>query len=150
MGRTPTRTRFDPAAWAVFCARVILGLIFGMAGYWKCFVLTPVGHFHRFFEPFSGTWIPLWLLWAAGVTIPALELVFGWLLVVGLWIEPSLIALGAVLITVTYGHLLQDALYSFTGHVIPRLALLVLVALTADRDKYSIDAWRRELGKAAA
>ncbi len=72
-----------------------------------------------------------------------IELVFGWLLVVGLWIEPSIVALGVVLITVTYGHLLQDALYSFTGHVIPRLALLVLVAVMADRDVYSIDAWRR-------
>ena len=30
--------------WAVFCARVVLGLIFGMAGWHKVFVMTPPGH----------------------------------------------------------------------------------------------------------
>jgi putative oxidoreductase len=132
---------FDSRAWAVLCARVILGLIFGMAGYWKTFVLTPAGHYHRYFEPYVGTWIPVWLLWTLGLVIPFVELAFGWLLVVGLWIEPSLVALGIVLMTVTYGHLLKEPLYSFTGHVIPRFALLAFVALLADRDRYSIDSW---------
>jgi uncharacterized membrane protein YphA (DoxX/SURF4 family) len=135
--------RIDLTAWAVCCARVILGLIFGMAGYWKCFILTPAGHVHRFFLPYSDTWMPLWLLWTVGSIIPVIELVAGWLLVLGLWVEPALVALGLVLITVTYGHLLKEPLYSFTGHVIPRLALLVFVALMASRDVYSIDAWRR-------
>jgi thiosulfate dehydrogenase (quinone) large subunit len=135
--------RFDLTAWAVLCARVILGLIFGMAGYWKTFVLTPAGHYHRYFEPYVGTWIPVWLLWSVGVVIPFVEFAFGWLLVVGLWIEPSLVALGIVLMTVTYGHLLKEPLYSFTGHVIPRFALLAFVALLADRDRYSIDSWLR-------
>jgi len=39
--------------------------------------------------------------------------------------------------------LLKEALYSFTGHVIPRLALVVFVALLIDEDRYSIDGWRR-------
>ena len=135
--------RLDLTAWAVLCARVILGLIFGMAGYWKTFVLTPAGHYHRYFEPYVGTWIPVWLLWTLGVVIPFVEFAFGWLLLVGLWIEPSLVALGIVLMTVTYGHLLKEPLYSFTGHVIPRFALLAFVALLADRDRYSIDSWLR-------
>jgi uncharacterized membrane protein YphA (DoxX/SURF4 family) len=133
--------RVDLTAWAVMCGRVILGLIFGMAGYWKCFILTPVGHYHRFFEPYGGTWIPVWLLWAVGLTIPVVELVAGWLLVFGLWIDAALVALGVVLMTVTYGHLLKEPLYSFTGHVIPRFALLAFVALLAGRDAYSVDAW---------
>jgi hypothetical protein len=137
------KRRFDLTAWAVFCARCILGLIFGMAGYWKTFVLTPTGHYHRFFEPYVGTWIPVWLLWATGVTIPLVEFAFGWLLMLGLWIEASLVALGVVLITVTYGHLLKEPLYSFTGHVIPRFALLAFVALLAGHDRYSLDAWLR-------
>ena len=130
-------------AWAVFFARVILGLIFGMAGYWKCFVLTPAGHVERFFLPFADTWIPLWLLWTVGTVIPIVELVAGWLVVVGFRTREALIALGFVLITVTYGHLLKDALYSFTGHVIPRLALVVFVALLIDDDRYSVDGWLR-------
>jgi uncharacterized membrane protein YphA (DoxX/SURF4 family) len=129
-------------AWSVFCARVVLGLIFGMAGYWKCFVLTPTGHAQRLFlVPYADTWIPVWLLWTTGTIIPIVELVAGWLVVVGFRTRDSLVALGAVLITVTYGHLLKEPLYSFSGHVIPRLALLVFVALLLDDDRYSIDRW---------
>ena len=133
--------KIDSTAWAVFCARVILGLIFGMAGYWKTFILTPAGHVQRFFLPYADTWIPMWMLWAVGATIPIVELVAGWLMVVGLWTRAALVGLGAVLITVTYGHLLKEPLYSFTGHVFPRLCLLVFVALMLPKDRYSVDGW---------
>jgi len=137
------RPFLDMPAWATLFARVVLGLIFGMAGYWKCFVLTLPGHVHRFFLPYADTWIAVWLLWAVGLVIPVVELVAGWLLVLGLRVRESLIALGVVLITVTYGHLLKEPLYSLTGHVIPRLALLVFVALMADQDRCSMDGWWR-------
>jgi uncharacterized membrane protein YphA (DoxX/SURF4 family) len=127
--------------WALLCARIVLGLIFGMAGYWKCFELTPVGHFQTYFLPFADTWLPLWLLWTVGLTVPIVELVAGWLLVVGFRIRESLVGLGLVLIVVTYGHLLEDALYDLTNHVIPRLALLMVVALLGSDDRFSIDAW---------
>ena len=133
----------DMRAWAIFFARVVLGLIFGMAGYWKCFVLTPTGHVQRFFLPYADTWIPLWLLWTAGIIIPIVELVAGWLLVVGFRTREALVALGFVLVTVTYGHLLKEPLYSFTGHVVPRLALVVFVTLLIDDDRYSVDGWLR-------
>jgi len=133
----------DMRGWAVFFARVVLGLIFGMAGYWKCFVLTPAGHVQRFFLPFADTWIPIWLLWTVGTIVPIVELVAGWLLVVGFRTREALIALGFVLVTVTYGHLLKEPLYSFTGHVFPRLVLLVFVALTLNDDRWSVDAWLR-------
>jgi len=48
--------------------------------------------------------------------------------------------------TVTYGHLLKEPLYSFTGHVIPRLALLVFVAFAAEDDQFSLDFVRRRRG----
>jgi uncharacterized membrane protein YphA (DoxX/SURF4 family) len=138
-----SRPLLDMRAWAVAFARVILGLIFGMAGYWKCFVLTPPGHVRRFFLPYADTWIPIWLLWTAGLAIPVVELVAGWLLVLGFRVRESLIALGIVLVTVTYGHLLKEPLYSFTDHVIPRLVLLVFVAWLIDEDRFSIDRWLR-------
>jgi len=130
-------------AWAALCARVVLGLIFGMAGYYKCFVMTPAGHAERLFiQPYADTWIPTWLLWLTGVAIPVVELIAGWLLVVGWRVRESLVALGLVLIIVTYGHLLKEPLYSFSGHVIPRLALLIFIAmLPADDDQLSMDHW---------
>jgi uncharacterized membrane protein YphA (DoxX/SURF4 family) len=142
-------------AWAAFCARVVLGLIFGMAGYYKCFVMTPAVHAERLFiVPYADTWIPIWLLWLTGVAIPAVELITGWLLVLGWKVRESLVALGLVLIIVTYGHLLKEPLYSFSGHVIPRLALLIFIAmLPADVDWLSVDHWlanRRARTTAAA
>ena len=130
--------------WALLFARVVLGLIFGMAGYYKCFVMTPAGHArHLFIEPYAGsTWLPVWLLWTFGVIIPIVELIAGWLLVVGLRIRESLIAVGFVLMIVTYGHLLKEPLYSFSGHVIPRLALLLFIALLPPADdRFSVDEW---------
>ena len=139
-------------SWAVFFARVILGLIFGMAGYWKCFVLTPIGHARGFFiETYADTWIPVWILWTTGLTVPVVELIAGWLLVVGWRRREALLALGFVLVLVTYGHLLLEPLYVFIQHVIPRLALLLFVMLMPlEEDIYSVDHFlksrSRELG----
>lgn len=50
-------------AWAILVARLILGLMFGMAGVWKCFTLTPAGHARTYFVgPYADTWIPAWML----------------------------------------------------------------------------------------
>ena len=129
--------------WAVFVARVILGLIFGMAGWHKVFVMTPAGHAAEYFTvPYADYWIPYWLLYAAGVTVPFIELIGGWLLVVGWRIREAMIALGLVLILVTYGHLLAAFLFNFNGHVIPRTALLAFVCLVPRAvDRLSLDYW---------
>ena len=114
--------------WSIFTVRWVLGLIFFMAGWWKCFKLTPVEHARIFFlEGFADHWIPEWLLWALGVSIPVVELVAGGLVCLGLFRRWAYIALGAILVTVTYGHLLREPLFSTTGHIFPRLALLVFV-----------------------
>jgi uncharacterized membrane protein YphA (DoxX/SURF4 family) len=128
-------------AWALLIARLVLGLIFGMAGWGKVFQTTPVGHARRYFmEPYAGTWIPGWLLWALGLSIPFVELIAGWLVFVGLFVRPALLALSGVLVVVTYGHLLKDHLFQFHRHVIPRLALvLFLLAMPRAQDVLSLD-----------
>jgi uncharacterized membrane protein YphA (DoxX/SURF4 family) len=129
-------------AWALLFARLVLGLIFGMAGWGKVFQLTPAGHARKYFvDLFADTWIPGWLLWTLGLSIPFVELIAGWLLFAGLWVRPALLALGAVLVIVTYGHLLKDYLFQFHRHVIPRLALLLfLLAMPRAMDVLSLDA----------
>ena len=128
-------------AWALFFARLVLGLIFFMAGFDKVFVLGPAGHVRKWFLPFQDTFLPTWSLWAVGFTIPFVELGAGALLLVGWRIREALLALGFVLVIVTFGHLLKEPLYSFHQHVIPRLALLLfLLALPAAADRFSLDA----------
>ena len=84
-------------------ARVVLGLIFFQAGLWKVFALTPAGHARKWFLPFADTFLPVWSLWAMGVTIPFVELIGGILVLVGLYTTAGLAMLGAVLCIVTFG-----------------------------------------------
>lgn len=130
-------------AWAIFFARAILGFIFFMAGVWKVFQLGPVEHARRLFvEPYAHTFLPTWSLWATGTTVPIIELIAGGLVLIGYRTRPALVALGLVLVLVTFGHLLLEPLYEFHTHVIPRAALLIFVlAMPGAEDRFSIDGW---------
>ncbi len=132
-------------SWAILFARLILALIFFVAGAWKVFALGPVEHARRLFvEPYAHTFLPRWSLWATGTVVPFVELVAGALLLVGYRTRAALLALGGVLVLVTFGHLLTEPLYEFHTHVIPRAALLLFVlAMPAAEDRFSIDGWLR-------
>src|SRR5262245_228546 len=113
-----------------------------MAGAWKVFTMTPAGHAQRWFLPYADTFLPRWSLWTAGVTIPVVELVAGALLLAGWRVREASLALGVVLLVVTFGHLLKDPLYEFHTHVIPRLALLLFIlVMPREEDRFSIDRW---------
>ena len=131
---------FPGSPWALLFARLVLGLIFFMAGFWKVFQLGPLQHARKYFLPFADTFLPVWSLWAVGVAIPFVELIAGALVILGLRVREALIVLGFVLAIVTFGHLLKEPLYEFHTHVIPRLALLLFVlVLPRDDDRYSLD-----------
>ena len=111
-----------------------------MAGVFKVFSLTPVGHVRRWFLPYQDTFLPTWSLWAVGLSIPLIELLGGVLLLVGWRVYNALIGLGVVLVLVTFGHLLKEPLYPFHEHVIPRLALLLFLLVMPRRDdRFSLD-----------
>jgi uncharacterized membrane protein YphA (DoxX/SURF4 family) len=128
-------------AWALLFARGVLGFIFFMAGVYKVFQLGPLGHARKFFiEPYADTFLPTWSLWAVGTVIPVIELVGGALVILGLRTREALVALGVILVVVTFGHLLKEPLYEFHTHVIPRLALLLFVLmLPREDDRFSLD-----------
>ena len=133
-------TTISRSAWAIFFARGVLGLIFFMAGVNKVFVLGPAGHVAKYFLPFQDTFLPTWSLWAVGYTIPFVELIGGALVLIGWRTKSALIALGLVLLTVTFGHLLHNSLYAFHEHVIPRTALLLFVLVMPETaDVLSLD-----------
>ena len=112
-----------------------------MAGWFKCFQMTPLGHAEKYFTgPYADSWIPYGLLLATGVAIPIVELVAGFLLIAGYRTRDALVAVGVILIVVTYGHLLKEALFSITGHIFPRAALMVAVLLLpAADDRLALD-----------
>ena len=135
-------------AWAIFFARAVLGLIFFMAGFYKVFEQGPVGHVRQWFLPYTDTFLPVWSLWAVGFTIPFLELLGGALVLLGWRTREALLALGFVLVIVTFGHLLKEPLYPFYEHVIPRLVLLLFIlAMPQEADRISLDGLLRHISK---
>ncbi len=127
-------------SWALLFARLVLGLIFFMAGVFKVFQLGPLEHARKYFLPYADTFLPVWSLWATGVVIPFVELVAGGLVILGLRTREALVSLGFVLAIVTFGHLLKEPLYEFHTHVIPRLALLLFILLLPRKDdRFSLD-----------
>ena len=127
-------------SWAILFARLVLGLIFFMAGVYKVFQMGPLEHARAYFLPFSDTFLPVWSLWAMGVVIPFVELVAGAMVIAGLRTRDALVALGFVLAVVTFGHLLKEPLYEFHTHVIPRLVLLLFILfMPREADRFSID-----------
>ena len=127
-------------SWALLFARLVLGLIFFMAGFWKVFSLGPLQHARKYFLPFADTFLPIWSLWTVGVVIPFIELLAGALVIIGLRTREALVALGLVLAVVTFGHLLHEPLYEFHTHVIPRLALVLFVfLLPREDDRFALD-----------
>src|SRR6266478_2051804 len=144
------KSRVRGRSWALLFARLVLGLIFFMAGFYKVFQLGPLAHARKYFLPFADTFLPVWSLWATGVVIPFVELIAGGLVILGLRSRAALVALGFVLAIVTFGHLLKEPLYEFHTHVIPRLALVLFVLLLPRRDnRFSIDCLLRRRLKAA-
>jgi uncharacterized membrane protein YphA (DoxX/SURF4 family) len=134
-------------SWALLFARLVLGLIFFMAGVWKVFSLGPLEHARKYFLPFADTFLPVWSLWVVGVVIPFVELLAGALVIVGLRTREALVALGFVIAVVTFGHLLHEPLYEFHTHVIPRLVLLLFVLLLPrEDDRFSVDYLLRRRG----
>jgi hypothetical protein len=100
--------------------------------------------------PYQDTFLPGWSLWAAGLTIPFVELIAGAALLVGWRIRVALLALGGVLVLVTFGHLLKEPLYPFHEHVVPRLALLLfLLVMPRQDDRFSVDSLLRSRGGGA-
>ena len=143
-------------AWATFTVRWVVGLIFFMAGWWKCFGedMSPIVHAQRMFvESFADSWIPTWLLWAIGTSIPVVELVAGAAICLGFRKREASALLGLVLIVVTYGHLLHQPLFDITGHIFPRLVLLVFAWVVPPHlDVISVDHWltKRRLSRQTA
>jgi len=135
--------------WARFFARIVLGLTFFMAGWFKCFSMGPLVHAREHFAgPYADTWIPHALLIGLGAAIPVVELLAGLALLIGLRTRDSLVVLGGILIVVTYGHLLKDPFFSLQAHIYPRLILLVIVlVLPAVEDRLALDRW---LGRGGA
>jgi len=122
----------------VFILRVLLGLIFMMQGFGKVFTWG-LENVYQMFQPYDETFLPKFLLVFAAYFTSYVELIGGFLLVIGLFRNYALYALGIVLLIVSFGHGLSAPIWDLS-HVFPRAVLLIaLLLLPEEWDKWQVE-----------
>ncbi len=125
---------------AVLTIRLILGFIFLMQGFGKVFTWGVENVYNMdFFYPTFQDLLPEFIIRATAYYTSYIELIAGFLLVLGLKRDYALYALASVLIIVTFGHGLASPIWDLS-HVIFRAILLVaLLILPKEYDRFSVD-----------
>ena len=131
----------------MFFIRVLLGIIFLMQGYGKIFIMGVSYVYDRFFKVFESSFLPKWLIVSAAYYTSIVELVGGFLLVVGLFRIYAMYLLALDLLIVSFGHGLMEPIWDLS-HVIPRTILLAsLFFLPSSWDTWNADAWAEKRTK---
>ncbi len=126
-------------AAGVLFTRALLGVIFFMQGLGKVFIFTVPKVYNMFFKDFETTWLPKWLIWLTAYFTSYVELIGGFLLIIGLFRKHALCLLAADLLIVSFGHGLMEPIWDLS-HVIPRAILLITLFLGPQEwDKWNAD-----------
>ena len=126
-------------AAALLFARVLLGIIFMMQGYGKIFNYTVPKVYNLFFKDLEKTFLPKWLIWGTAYYTSYIEMIGGFLLIIGLFRKYTLYLLGIDLLVVSFGHGLLEPIWDLQ-HVIPRAILLLIILLTPSQwDRWNMD-----------
>jgi uncharacterized membrane protein YphA (DoxX/SURF4 family) len=126
-------------AAGIFFIRALLGVIFLMQGYGKVFTYTVLKVYNMFFKTFETTFLPKWLIWSTAWYTSYVELICGFLLIIGLFRKYALYLLGIDLLVVSFGHGLMEPIWDLQ-HVMPRAALLITLLLVPKHwDMWNID-----------
>lgn len=126
-------------AAGLFFIRTLLGIIFLMQGFGKVFTIGVNRVYEMFFKPFETTFLPKWLIVSAAYYTSYVEMICGFLLIIGLFRKYALYLLAIDLLIVSFGHGLMEPIWDLS-HVIPRAILLAaLLLLPAAWDKWNAD-----------
>ncbi len=124
---------------AIFFARVLLGLIFGMQGLGKVFTIGVSNIYNGGFKSYEETFLPTFVLKFAAYFTSYAEFICGFLLILGLFRKQSYYVLASVLLIVSFGHGLSSPIWDLQ-HVFVRSALLIfLMVIPMKRDAWSLD-----------
>tara|TARA_R110002073_G_scaffold89852_6_gene212503 strand:- start:23242 stop:23670 length:429 start_codon:yes stop_codon:yes gene_type:complete len=124
---------------AVLTIRLLLGFIVFFQGFGKVFKFGLDAVYKNFFQASYSELLPDFLLLFSAYYTSLIELVGGFLIIVGFKRDLSLYFLASVLVIVTFGHGLKDPIWDLS-HVMYRTILLVsLLLLPKSLDIFSID-----------
>ena len=124
---------------AILTLRLILGFIFFFQGYGKVFKFGMDKVYNGFFKGAYEELLPDFILFATAYYTSFVELICGFMLIIGIKRDWALYALASVLVNVSFGHGLAEPIWD-TSHVLVRTVLLIpLLLLPKEWDKFSID-----------
>jgi uncharacterized membrane protein YphA (DoxX/SURF4 family) len=127
--------------------RLSIGILFFLTGLNKFlgglqfFAHTYIVH------QFAETWIPSFLLYPFGYLLPFVELICGFLVILGLFTRRALIVLGVVLLMLEFGQVVLAKVNAESYATVAQIANYILIlgaTLWCVRENpYSVDALRR-------
>ena len=126
-------------AAVTFFIRVLLGIIFFMQGLGK---LTNWGFenlYNNGFKSFEDTFLPTFIIKFAAYYTTYVELIGGFLLIIGLGRKYAMLALALVLLIVSFGHGLQSPVWNVTDVLFRSILLAPLMLFPQDWDKWHLD-----------
>lgn len=124
---------------AVLTIRLLLGFIVFFQGFGKVFTFGLDNVYKNFFQASYSELLPDFLLLFTSYYTSLVELIGGFLLIIGFKRDYTLYVLASVLVIVTIGHGLKNPIWDLS-HVMYRAILLIsLLLLPKNLDIFSID-----------
>jgi putative oxidoreductase len=124
---------------ALLTLRLLLGFIFFFQGFGKVFKLGLDVVYSNFFQASYSEILPDFLLLFTTYYTSYVELIGGFLLIIGFKRDIALYFLASVLVIVTFGHGLTEPIWDLS-HVMYRAILLIaLLLLPKEYDRFSVD-----------
>ncbi|MGG8497391.1 DoxX family membrane protein [Tenacibaculum sp. TC6] len=124
---------------AVLTIRLLLGLIFFFQGFGKVVTFGLDAVYKNFFLKDFSDLLPEFLLYATAYYTSIVELIDGFLLIIGFKRDLALYALASVLVIVTFGHGLKTPIWDLSHVMFRGILLISLLLLPKELDKFSID-----------
>ena len=131
---------------ATLFARLLLGLIFFWQGFGKVFTIGVATLYENGFKSYEDTFLPTFVVKSTAYFTSYGELIFGFLLILGLFRKQSYYALGLILLIVSFGHGLQTPIWDLQ-HVFVRSAFLIFLLMTLNKDSFALDVYFKKQSK---
>lgn len=124
---------------AFLTLRLLLGFIFFFQGFGKVFKFGLDNVYNNFFKAGYSDLLPDFLLVFTSYYTSLVELIGGFLLIIGFKRDYTLYALASVLIIVTIGHGIKEPIWNLSDVMYRTILLITLLLLPSKYDIFSID-----------
>ena len=121
----------------LFITRVLLGLIFCLQGFAKIFNWGIDNMYKNAFQAYEESLPKIITVFTAYYT-SYIEFIAGFLLIIGLFRNYALYALGSVLLIVSFGHGLKEGIWDLDHVMYRAILLIVLLLLPENWDKWRV------------